>query len=483
MKLTPEMEAWLATNKEDYEFYLLHKMLHDRGERINMLQVAHLTSQDFSSDAHAAVLQAMDNVTKIENRTNQTWPSPLTEELLRTHILVAVGSLDLDPQAAERARQLVRAMQDVSYSAQWVCIPQYLAAWLTTVRAKLTARRIQMKPVVDTGEIVAQMTLAQEQASRAIYRPEDDEMVRLYSDTSEVMMKRLSTGIQPLDECLNGGLGKKECYMVFSGTGGGKSIATGQVHWHLAEVEKAKSLIVSTELYARDYLVRTVANSANIKIYHIQDCENVHQIKMIVWNNPELRSKMERVEEVLDIFQKRIRVIKVDAEQGLRAGDLLQREYNKFGDLHGEAPGLVSFDWIGTVADASMPQGRGDSDRISSWERSANSCVSFADRNDVPTMILAQATNDSEQLSHLVRSNLAIAKGMMNNMTAGIGITNQIDAAAIKADAANNDPDRPSLKRYLEGQKFCLVKARKGEGRNIPVKRDFLYQRFTAPRR
>ena len=32
----------------------------------------------------------------------------------------------------------------------------------------------------------------------------------------------------------------------------------------------------------------------------------------------------------------------------------------------------------------------------------------------------------------------------------------------------------------LQDQLFCMAKARKGEGQNIPMRRDFRYQRFIA---
>ncbi|MEN8742923.1 MAG: hypothetical protein ABF308_24540, partial [Phaeobacter gallaeciensis] len=60
----------------------------------------------------------------------------------------------------------------------------------------------------------------------------------------------------------------------------------------------------------------------------------------------------------------------------------------------------------------------------------------------------------------LTISDIGISKGIGKNMTAVIGLTNLVSKS--------------------ERQWLCVCKSRKGEGRNIPVLRDFEYQRFVA---
>jgi hypothetical protein len=55
-------------------------------------------------------------------------------------------------------------------------------------------------------------------------------------------------------------------------------------------------------------------------------------------------------------------------------------------------------------------------------------------------------------------------------------VTNTVDSASVKK-AAMGEEEMPKVP-YLTEQYFCVVKARKGEGAYIPVRRDFLYQRF-----
>ena len=47
------MLQWLSDNREDYEFYLLHAMMHDPLRRITLLSVP-VTPDDFRREAVAA---------------------------------------------------------------------------------------------------------------------------------------------------------------------------------------------------------------------------------------------------------------------------------------------------------------------------------------------------------------------------------------------------------------------------------------------
>jgi hypothetical protein len=59
-----------------------------------------------------------------------------------------------------------------------------------------------------------------------------------------------------------------------------------------------------------------------------------------------------------------------------------------------------------------------------------------------------------------------------------VGITNSIDKAGVAA-AVKGTAEMPRS-MILEDQFFCVCKARKGEGDNIPVRRVFRYQRFIS---
>jgi hypothetical protein len=110
------------------------------------------------------------------------------------------------------------------------------------------------------------------------------------------------------------------------------------------------------------------------------------------------------------------------------------------------------------------------------WEASANSCVKFAENTGIPTLVLAQAVNDAQLKRVLTISDIGISKGIGKNMVLVVGITNSMDTAGVKA-AINGKADMPKS-MILDEQFFCVSKARKGEGSNIPVKRNFRYQKF-----
>jgi hypothetical protein len=64
-------------------------------------------------------------------------------------------------------------------------------------------------------------------------------------------------------------------------------------------------------------------------------------------------------------------------------------------------------------------------------------------------------------------------------MVMGFAITNTIDQAAIK-QAMLMGALQATMNTTPDDQLFCIIKARKGEGTFIPVKRQMRYQRFVS---
>lgn len=160
----------------------------------------------------------------------------------------------------------------------------------------------------------------------------------------------------------------------------------------------------------------------------------------------------------------------------MNLGQLLERESLRYEDKMGHRPTWICLDWLGSVADLNA---RGTtSERAMAWEIAANSGVKFASDTGIPTMILAQAVNDSQLKRILTLADIGISKGIGKNMVAVIGVTNSIDKAGILA-ADRGKAEMPKG-MFLPDQFFCVCKARKGEGNNIPVHRAFRFQRFEA---
>jgi hypothetical protein len=470
------MHDWLASNRDTYEFYLLHAMLHDTVRRSALLTLP-LEPDDFGKDEHMVMMSAIKMSANICSTINHPFPSPPTFEWLSSYVTAAANKEGMDRDTQESALDVLRMLIDPIHSAQWVHINPYLHAWLTTRRGKRYAMRIQMANVADVEGMVTMVQRDIAAIAMVTAGSEEDEMAQVISGTNGESYFRRPTGVAGLDSSLNGGWGDGECYLMFGGTGAGKSILAAQCVWHEAEMG-GYPLVVSTELKPREYVTRIVSNAAGVYINHVQDCENFNQIRLKVSTTQGAANRLELVDRTLQTIAKRIRIAKVSADDGLDARALLQREYDKYEQLYGHKPTLVFLDWLGSSADSSASASRGTSERALAWEMSANGCVKFADVNNVPTAVLAQAVNDSQLKNVLTINDIGISKGIGKNMVLVLGITNAIDKKGVQ-QAAMGKADMPAS-LFLEDQLFCIVKARKGEGGNVKVKRKFQFQRFEA---
>lgn len=468
-KLTKEMAQWLQDNRDNYAFYLLHGMLHDPMLRASLLGVP-VTPDDFDREEHALVIGSLINATKIANHLGTKVPCPPSYEFLRSYLEVAARTESADDEIVARAVKLIREMQDPSYTEQHYCIKPYFEAWYGSIRAKKAARRIQRDVVPDVHGQIGVMQDALASAREAVRGDEDDPYLKVINSTFEEQPSRRPTGIDGLDRCLNGGWGDGECYMMFGGTSAGKSIAAGQCAWHEVTQNNGYALIVSTELQPSEYVARMVSCGCKIPIHLIQDCANLAQIRKATVAEP----GRAQLEEAFQVLKEHVYVAKVHPDDGLDPRAILRREMLRYEKIYGRRPTLVCLDWLGSVADIGGGSSRGSSERAAQWEFAANGCVKFAEETGIPTLVLAQAVNDAQTKGMLTINDIGISKGIGKNMTAVIGLTNSINRNT-KGGSANS-----SSSVYKEEQWLCVCKARKGEADNIPVQREFHYQRFIA---
>ena len=474
------MLAWLTDNREDYEFYMLHAMLHDPLRRISLLTVP-VTPDDFRREEYALVIQAITIASKVMGVIGQSLPNPPTVEFLRTYIESAAKEAGSDDDIIDDAMRLVGALQDPSFVAQHYCVAPYFEAWYGSARAKRAARELQKVDIPDVHEQLGNIQKALASASQAASSEIDDPMDGFLNSEDLVQTLRRSSGIAGLDECLNGGWGDHECYLIFGGTGAGKSILAGQCAWHEAKHNKGWPLIVSTELSAREYAARMVSNAATVPVNIVQDCENIAQIRQALGGDPSMMYRLPSVDDVLATIRERIRIHKVSPDEGMDARMMLEREALKYEAKMGRLPTWMCLDWLGSVADIGGSRGGSSSDRAMAWESAANGCVKFADDTGIPTVVLAQGVNDCQLKNVLTINDIGIAKGIGKNMILVVGITNTMDKAGVMA-AMKGQAEMPRS-MILKEQLFCACKARKGEGNNIQVERDFRYQRFVARRK
>jgi len=475
--MNDEMRKWLEHNRETYEFYLLHAMLHDPLRRVSMLTVP-VETKDFPREEYGLVADALARASKLTHILGIPMPAPPSREFLSTYIESAARDTGADEDIVREALKLVDALQDQSYSAQHYCVSPYFEAWYGSARAKRVARVITRDEIPDIHSAMASVQRSLAAAATAAAAAEDDPMDEAIHGQTMDRVARRSTGVQGLDDCMNGGWGDGECSLIFSGTGGGKSICAGQCVWWEASANAGWPLLVSTELKPAEYIARIVSAACGVKIPLVQDCANFAQIRAAVASEPGLAFKMPVVEKVLATIAERVRFAKVSPDESMDARAVLEREAMRYEAKLGHRPTLVTLDWLGTMADVSGSRNNGTSERAMQWEYAANSCVKYADASGIPTLVLAQAVNDAQLKRILTLNDIGISKGIGKNMVTVIGITNTIDMAGVKA-AVSGKADMPKS-MTLDDQFFCVCKSRKGEGRNIPVTRKFLYQKFVG---
>lgn len=474
-ELSPEQVAWLTANIGAYEFYLLHACTHDKFRRNSLLTIP-VMGRDFSQPHHGLYYEALRILGATCSVSGTEFPESPTADSLKMAVRTAASmSADYTPQELLTAEDLCASMSDRSHDKEWYFLSTFFAAWFSSSRVKQYARGAQRVPIADAEHLLVKLQHDVQQASTAFQAEEDDPMHDVFYGEDEVVIPRRPTGIAGLDRALNGGWGDRECYLLFAGTGAGKSIIAAQAAWNEI-LTGGYPLIVSTELRQATYVMRILSNCCSIPIPDIGDLKNMKQVtNMLASKYP---MKQYDLAHNLPLIQAKLRVAKIDAEAGIAAGSVLEREAEIYRMRHGRMPTLVIFDWLGSVADVAATGSQSSSDRAFKWELAATSCVKFADRTGISTLVLAQATNDSQEHYTLALGHIGIAKGIGKNMHCVVGVTNKIDTAGVKA-AVLSGSDIPES-TFLPDQFFCVVKARGGETLNVPVTREFEFQRFVS---
>ena len=278
-------------------------------------------------------------------------------------------------------------------------------------------------PVPDVRRIIAGLNETLDRAGEAIRGDENDPYLMVLNSTYEEQPSRSPTGIEALDRCLNGGWGRGETVLLFGGTGGGKSIVAAQCAWHEASQNDGFPLIVSTELQPCEYVARMLSCGCSVPIHLIQDCENLIQIKNATSHRPEYAT----LEHAFNVLSDRVYIAKVHPDDGMDSRAILKRAMLRHEKIHGRRPTWVCLDWLGSVADVGSGSSRGSAERATAWELAANGCVKFAEETGIPTLVLAQAVNDSQTKGMLTINDIGISKGIGKNMTAVIGLTKAIN--------------------------------------------------------
>jgi hypothetical protein len=475
-----QMLDWFTANRHKVEFYMLHRMYHDVTYR-NHVMTLDLHHKDFESSDLSLLFAAIKMNEHINNVMGYSTEAVLSFESITNSIRAAAVDLEVDDIGISETMQTLLELAKPEYTSEWYILQHYSGIWLMSRRFKAVARNVMMTPAVNASQLMEHLQKASEMSNALAEGGETDGMTDVLFGEDEVGVMRRSTLIPPLDKCLNGGWGDGECYLAFGGTGAGKSILAGQAAWN--EISSGGHvLITSTELTAHEYVARIMSNACDINIGILQDCKTIKHMKSSATRQTPahlLGQVMSRFDTAVALIKERLHVAKCNADANVPAVTVLQSEYDKFKKKFGKAPTLTILDWLGTLADVSGSS-NSSSERAAAWERSANSCVTFASKNGVATLVLAQAVNDAHMKAVLTLQDIGIAKGIGKNMVVVIGITNFVKRKEIIA-AGMGKGDLPA-DNYEKTQMYCACKTRKGPPTNVMVERDFAYQRFIIKR-
>ena len=474
-----QMLDWFAANRHKVEFYMLHRMYHDVAYR-NHVMTLDLNNKDFESPDLSLIFSGIKLNENLRGLLDSPAENALNQESLANSIRAAAIDMEADESWVNGALGTLAELANPSYASEWYVLQHYSGIWLMSRRFKAVARRAMMGPAVDATLLMDALNKSAEISESLSSGGETDDMTDVLFGESEDGLNRRPTGVTGFDRCLNGGWGDGECYLAFGGTGAGKSILAGQLAWNEVS-NKGRVLIVSTELEAHEYVARILSNACSINIGILQDCKNVKQMKASVQRQTpahEVNNKLAELSHKVAVIAAGLHVHRCNADASVPAGQILQSEYDKFKKKYGEPPTLVILDWLGTLAD--VTSSNGSAERAAAWERSANSCVKFAKKNEVPTLVLAQAVNDAHMKAVLTLQDIGIAKGIGKNMVTVVGITNFVKRTEIIA-AGMGRGELPT-DNFHEQQMFCACKTRKGPPTNVKVSRDFKHQRFVILR-
>lgn len=479
MELTPEMEAWLASNRLLFEDYILRRALHDVEWRASLLTV--IKPEDFLSMEMACLAGALGDALYVARVLGIDLPAPLTVPYLQSYI-AAYGRKHVQDVTKEEAELALSRSGDMllnPWPEVWEFCPVYLERWLTNSRASRYSRAYNTYEMQDAS-ILSRKIESDLVQVRSIVGGEDmDEMALFSAGGVEDFKSRRSTGIPALNKALRGGWANGECYLFFSGTGGGKSIIAGQVSANEVQTN-GYPLVVSTELTTAAYLTRIISCTCSIDIDLIGDCLSTDALLSLV--SQKKPAQVDQVQRAIQTIMSRLVVIYVPPNQEGTVRETLEWALGRFRAIWKQRgydipkPTLLVYDWIGDAADKGLREGAGSAERSKKWEDAGSEVDNLCRAQDIPIVALTQAVNGAEHFPYLTLKEIGVGKGLAKKFTAAIGITNLIDKEALKEEMSEN----PNAKAVtLDEQKFCLCKARIGKQMAIPVKREFHFQRFS----
>jgi hypothetical protein len=314
----------------------------------------------------------------------------------------------------------------------------------------------------DDGDVAERMNefrqaLAQGAATKVVLKGFRESLFRVEED-----VPRIKTGLLPLDMATGGGVAFKESTLVIAAPGTGKTIMACQFGSTMA-LSGTRTLLISTEETPEQLTPRIVSHHCNIPISIIKDGVKEELLQ---------QAQLERFQDLQgrlpdDVF----RIVHWDDRNKDIEGHF-EALYDQACEEMGGPPQAVLLDWLGGAL------GKNESNDPKVYrailKRGANAMAALAKRFDLHTFTFAQA--NLQQCVNKVRVDATVLsenKTLHEDMTNCWGITALLDKDAMVD--SGEESAMFSLDQYIS-----VSKSRRGVDRKIPVKREFLFQRFVA---
>ncbi len=278
---------------------------------------------------------------------------------------------------------------------------------------------------------------------------------------NEPVVERLATGIATLDHALHGGLAVGQMALVIAPQGAGKTVIATQFAGEFAAGGHS-GILISTEETAAELQLRILAQRCDIPFTQLKDGFRREVL------NSEQRAAVENL-----IGRLKTRLIIHDWQEGHAKSIVadLRNELRSYVQREGHKPKWIIFDWIGGGMGQLSTQQLNVYRHI--FQATADELVRIARDESIAVIALAQANVVQARNNPRIDSScLAECKSLGRGATLIMGIS------ALQYSVAESEMG--STPTYRDKQYIFISKARKGLSTSVPVRRNFIYQRFEA---
>ena len=271
-------------------------------------------------------------------------------------------------------------------------------------------------------------------------------------------IKRLPSGLAPLDSALNGGFGYQEAVLFVAPQGSGKTVLACQLAHAWAAANK-RGLLFTTEQPHEQLEPRIIANACRIPFNIIADKVDLRKL------NPKQQEDYHNLEEIM---KKNLFIYDWCKDRSLSVlgnfEDILKRAQDKIGTLD-----WFVFDWIG----GGLGEMAVDPAQVRLiYQRTGDKIADLCLKYNLAGAAFAQADMTKGVNNPRVGAScIAECKTVGRSMSVGVGITAMFE---------KNEAQEGQKPAFSKKQSFYVFKSRKGEDRHVPVMRQFDQQRFTS---